>query len=357
MITYQGSGILIGNADIPTQLWITERFLFSIAFMISPFLLGKSISLKKYYIYVWFLVYLTIFILLSILYFRNFPPTYINDALTNFKIISEYTISLILFIDFYLFYRKRFELNKTTFLSIGGVLLTSIIAELCFTKYANVYGDFNLIGHIFVLISTLCIYAVFVRETLNNPYSLLFRELANTNKQLSDLATLDSLTGINNRRSVMEKINEQFEIAKRFGESFTIIMVDLDKFKDINDSYGHLVGDKVLMEFATFLKKAVRKVDIIGRYGGDEFIICPINANAAKAHRIIKKIERLLQGVRIYNNTYLRVAFTVGISESWPQKEKTLSSESVIACADDFLLKNKKEARMMTDSRESSHFI
>jgi len=92
-------------------------------------------------------------------------------------------------------------------------------------------------------------------------------------RQLEELANTDPLTEIPNRRSFFTLANLEFERAQRGSKPFTILMFDIDYFKNINDTYGHDVGDKALKEFAALLKEQSRKIDIMGRYGGEEFIL------------------------------------------------------------------------------------
>jgi len=105
-----------------------------------------------------------------------------------------------------------------------------------------------------------------------NQASIAFRN-AQTMKKLEELASTDSLTEIFNRRCFFEMANREFERAKRYGLCLSTIMIDIDHFKKINDSYGHLAGDQVLRRVAQICVKEIRGTDIIGRYGGEEFAI------------------------------------------------------------------------------------
>ena len=90
------------------------------------------------------------------------------------------------------------------------------------------------------------------------------------------LSITDKLTGVFNRLKLDEALNDEFNRSSRFKSSFGVIIIDIDYFKKTNDTYGHLVGDEVLIEFAKILKKNIRKIDVLGRWGGEEFmIICP----------------------------------------------------------------------------------
>jgi diguanylate cyclase (GGDEF)-like protein len=91
--------------------------------------------------------------------------------------------------------------------------------------------------------------------------------------EVQRLATLDGLTGTYNRRHFMDVANLAFESARRFGQPLAAIMLDVDHFKSVNDRYGHAVGDQVLRALADRCRAALRSIDVLGRYGGEEFAI------------------------------------------------------------------------------------
>ena len=96
------------------------------------------------------------------------------------------------------------------------------------------------------------------------------------NKELSQLVITDKLTNLYNRRKLEEYITEEIYRSERFKRSFTLVILDIDHFKEVNDDYGHQTGDKVLIEFSNILQQELRKTDFVGRFGGEEFVlICP----------------------------------------------------------------------------------
>src|SRR5262249_36730415 len=93
------------------------------------------------------------------------------------------------------------------------------------------------------------------------------------NRRLEELATTDPLTKVLNRRALLDRLVAELDRARRFGSSFSLLLFDVDHFKKINDTAGHLAGDAVLRQFGSLLEEAVRKVDIVARYGGEEFVV------------------------------------------------------------------------------------
>lgn len=101
----------------------------------------------------------------------------------------------------------------------------------------------------------------------------LARSLGKAQKQLKRLATTDELTGLDNRRQIIGRLEEEFQRAQRVNEPLSLISLDLDHFKKINDTYGHPFGDTVLQKFAERLRQIVRSYDVVGRVGGEEFLV------------------------------------------------------------------------------------
>lgn len=120
-------------------------------------------------------------------------------------------------------------------------------------------------------------------------------ELEVRNKQLEELATIDALSGLLNRRKVLEIIEAEFVRAHRLGKSMCILMIDADHFKRINDDYGHLAGDDVISSLAQRLSDCLREYDVLGRYGGEEFIAMLPETTIALAHQVGERIRDAVQ--------------------------------------------------------------
>jgi diguanylate cyclase (GGDEF)-like protein len=133
--------------------------------------------------------------------------------------------------------------------------------------------------------------------------------------QAQKMASTDSLTGLHNRRYFLEIADHEFERAHRYNVSFTICMIDLDVFKMVNDTYGHLTGDKVLQEIAVCCQETVRKVDVLARFGGDELIILMPETSLEEGWRAA---ERLRDRIATYQfkveNTTIKITASMGIA-------------------------------------------
>jgi diguanylate cyclase (GGDEF)-like protein len=122
-------------------------------------------------------------------------------------------------------------------------------------------------------------------------------ELEKKNRKLEQLSISDGLTGLYNHRHLYELLDEEFERSKRTGEPVSVVMFDLDRFKDVNDTYGHQAGDRVLEKLADILRETAREIDRLGRYGGEEFLaILPDSdpdAGLTFADRVRETVEEL----------------------------------------------------------------
>lgn len=137
-------------------------------------------------------------------------------------------------------------------------------------------------------------------------------------KEIEKLTVTDQLTTLMNRRGVMEKLESEFNRFKRYKNSIFFLMLDIDEFKIINDTYGHDIGDKALSIFAKQCKKSIRKTDIIGRIGGDEFAIGLINTNLKEGEEIITRIKEKIKQISVYIpsvNKTIRLEASIGITK------------------------------------------
>ncbi len=119
--------------------------------------------------------------------------------------------------------------------------------------------------------------------------------------QLWDMAVTDSLTGLYVRRYFMVKLQEEIHRAERYKKVISVIMVDLDRFKNINDTYGHDAGDRALESISQFLKKNIRDVDAIARYGGEEFVMLVPDADKEAAFGLAERLREELAGIKLDN--------------------------------------------------------
>ena len=168
-------------------------------------------------------------------------------------------------------------------------------------------------------------------------------KLLSLQKELRLLASTDSMTKLYNRRYFKQISEHNLDFAKRENENLSIIMLDIDKFKNINDTYGHQVGDDVIIALANTLQEHQRKSDIICRYGGEEFVILLPNTSIDGASIVANKIKNEIELIDINSNKNINITASFGISLVNLQDESTI--EEALARADKALYNAKESGR------------
>ncbi len=170
------------------------------------------------------------------------------------------------------------------------------------------------------------------------------KKLESTNSLLKQQAITDELTGLYSRRHILSELEKELERASRYTHSFSGMMIDIDRFKDINDEYGHPTGDRLLREVASVLSMSVRKIDIIGRYGGDEFLVLLPEAAAEAAHIVALRIQKgLSQYTFSAQGVPLELCVSIGLITLKPG-QKT-DATAFVEHADALLLNAKKAGK------------
>jgi two-component system cell cycle response regulator len=174
----------------------------------------------------------------------------------------------------------------------------------------------------------------------------IFETLVAQRRHLHDLAHTDDLTGCATRRAVLRYLGEEFDLARRSATPLAVVLFDLDRFKEINDTYGHLAGDAVLRTFGEWLQSegAHRVKDCAGRYGGDEFVVVLPETGLEGAQRFAERARDYLTTVTfVFGDTPLRASLSAGIA-AWPAAQ-VASVDELIECADAALYEAKQAGR------------
>lgn len=162
-------------------------------------------------------------------------------------------------------------------------------------------------------------------------------------EEVQRLAITDALCGIFSRRYVLERMEGELSRSKKFQLSFSLLMVDLDNFKQINDTYGHLAGDAALKECARIIKDNLRQVDLIGRFGGEEFVIMLTETATEKTRMVSERIRKAVESTafKAYDEK-LKITISIGAS-IFPEDADNL--HDLIDRADSALYTAKKSGR------------
>ena len=163
--------------------------------------------------------------------------------------------------------------------------------------------------------------------------------------EIKMLSIHDGMTGVFNHAYAVEEVDSEIERAKRYNVIFSLILLDVDNFKEVNDSYGHLAGDFVLKSMADLIEKNLRTIDIVGRYGGEEFIIILPQIDLENAYIAGERLRQAVESETfLYNDNVIQLTISLGVATYQDGK----NTQGLIKIADDNLYRAKKEGKNRT---------
>lgn len=233
------------------------------------------------------------------------------------------------------------------------LLLTLAVASFAFpallSREEDTYSFFlnqsirALVG-IVLLFSVYLVYQQVLINRLRNGLADQIESLAKVESLASEvykLAALDQLTGLYNRRSGEQRLAQEISRAQRHGRPLTILLMDLDGLKQVNDNHGHAAGDLVIKGFAERLQRAIRGSDLAVRLGGDEFMALLPECRADEVRHVLARVEGLEV---VYNDAKIHCAFSRG----WTDYKPGESPQDLLKRADDALYENKRAGKQPT---------
>jgi diguanylate cyclase (GGDEF)-like protein/PAS domain S-box-containing protein len=183
-------------------------------------------------------------------------------------------------------------------------------------------------------------------------YAAIERDLTEYKKlqaHLENMATIDSLTGLPNRQAFMQRANNEFNRARRYARPLTVVMIDIDHFKAINDQYGHAAGDDVLRQAANICQSRLRGSDFMGRVGGEEFVLLLPDTPPTNAYYVAERMRTHLceTPIELENGTTLNITASFGVA---PMNEDESDFDSLLERADEAMYHAKHEGRNQVKS-------
>jgi diguanylate cyclase (GGDEF)-like protein len=226
-------------------------------------------------------------------------------------------------------------------LSLFSIILITLLfgSDYLHISIANYSFDFRLrIVLVFLLVSMLTFAYAYSNQKL-------FSDMSTLTQKLSMMAEEDQLTKLQNRRGIQYQLEKLYEESKRTGKNFSIILCDIDFFKDINDRHGHQIGDQVLIEIAQIIKETIRRSDMAARWGGEEFLIVLPGASQREAYRVAEKIrQNVLKFLFYHQGQEVKVSLSSGVA----QIKDAASIDDLIRQADDYMYQAKAKGRNIT---------
>lgn len=250
---------------------------------------------------------------------------------------------------------RRFSSWISRIGALRATLLLCLISSICsfgFTWLLLSFSDSPRMGN-----------AVWISLLVPVPLTLVFGGICITLVisldrawgQIHELAMLDALTGLNNRTHFMPAAQRELDLARRHGQPLTLMVLDVDHFKNINDTVGHLGGDDVLVQVAQRCRQALRTTDLLARWGGEEFIMLLPNTPLAQARQLAERVRESLQATPsiMVNGQPIVVTASLGAAAVVPGQ--TSSLEQLIRKADNALYLAKSAGRDRVSMSEPDH--
>jgi diguanylate cyclase (GGDEF)-like protein len=248
-----------------------------------------------------------------------------------------------------------FRLDTRQFLKISCFILMTYGVDIFLLR---VFRPQDIVLHIEIFQWLVLAVVLISVSFIGGNISALRRDLATSRKKLQaslekikEMAIRDDLTGFFNRRYLMETIVTENNRSNRTGSIFTLAMLDLDKFKNVNDTFGHQAGDEILITFSHILSNVLRKTDFCGRYGGEEFLVVLTQTNLQDAKVFAERIRACVEEFLSLDMGHGR-KFGVTVSIGLAEHQRNEDIDKTISRADEAMYKAKKNGRNRVEVSE-----
>lgn len=324
VMSYRGMPDFVTPAGIEKGIsfWLVARYvavLTLLAAALRPNLPWKSVASS------WVLLGLSLGIValffgLNLYVPHMWPRTFVEgQGLTPFKMVAEGGVLVLSGLAAYVFCHRLSDADEAYSKSdLCAAAMITVLSEACLMVYADIQDVYMLLGHVYKTIAYVFIYRAVFITSVRDPYRRLNIEVIErreAEQRASYLAYHDVLTTLPNRELARDRLSQAVADARRHGSHVALIFLDLDHFKNINDSLGHTVGDQVLQAVARRLSEHVRDVDTVSRQGGDEFLIIlkDVPDVDAVAPIVTKLIEAVSQTI-VIDGQELSTSVSAGVA-------------------------------------------
>jgi diguanylate cyclase (GGDEF)-like protein len=231
-------------------------------------------------------------------------------------------------------------LNVVIVITFITVLLSAVMTMLIFLSFGELLTRAGIFSSIIIPLIIAPIVTLYLASAVLESHIL--------KEKMYDLATIDQLTGVKNRRAFMEAAISYYKIAVRNNHIFSVVLLDLDHFKKINDTFGHLVGDEVLRSIGNVFCKSVRTSDIAGRYGGEEFMFILPEVGRESVKTFTDKLHEEISDTCVdHNGSKVNVTVSIGVA-IYDTSNDAASFENLLDQSDKMLYKAKRKGRNCT---------
>jgi diguanylate cyclase (GGDEF)-like protein len=316
----------VGDLQLGGAVVFISNLIALLAFMLYCIGLQKHIQPKAVFKYI-----NAIYLIISVLFY----------SVSGLAIVGRYLISAYLLVNaYYALKSKKPETGNALIIIVGG-LLTAVANFLLFEPVSG-FLLYTFGNHVpFQAFIYYGFSILFFLQIGLGVFKLVTQMQAD---KLEQLAKTDPLTGALNRRSMHEIANREFERAQRYSTKLSVVMIDLDHFKRVNDVYGHAAGDAVLAKLASVIQSSIRVSDYFFRFGGEEFLVMLAETDLVEAREFAEKIRALVARQTIAEYEGLKLTVSLGAA-SYSDEE---SIEEIVRNADTALYEAKKTGRNRT---------
>jgi diguanylate cyclase (GGDEF)-like protein len=246
--------------------------------------------------------------------------TFFDNNVASRIVVSSLCLAVISASSWYIFNRAvqkdinfTYKFARITYFAFAVMMLLRAILTLTYSQITDFYAPDTIQSVVYLMFIVFAVLWRFQYLILNN--ERLQQELQSAQVELENLAKIDFLTGVNNKRNFFEIGNNEIQRAERFPYALTVLMFDIDHFKQVNDTHGHAAGDLVLTEIAEICKRNLRAVDVLGRLGGEEFAIILPDTNASSAEIVAEHLRSLIEESEIeFLTEKIKVTASFGIA-------------------------------------------
>lgn len=306
LVMYHGVAVQ-ASTNLSVSWFTVARVLEAIGLLLVLSCLKESA--KKWYVFIHItgtVLLITVFFLINV----NMLFDFYDTTLTVPTRVIHYIVSVV-FLSLIYFIWNSEDLKQTDKELLSVALILKALSSLLFAQVV-VWGDFLLIvSNMTRFLSYAIMYLVFVQNIVYDPYMNVHSLFMKKEKELISLSELDSMTGLYNHSTTFKKIEEMIlNVGQQF-DGVCVILFDIDNFKQINDSYGHIKGDEVLVEFTQKLNTLDYQNTIVGRYGGDEFVMAIPNITKELVQKVFDDICFNLDD--IHKRTKVRITISAGV--------------------------------------------
>ncbi len=239
----------------------------------------------------------------------------------------------------YVIFHNHFRLQL-----LPAMLISVFSLSNAFNEHMQVpEGTFFILFLTFVAMNALGVMVSLSLRKYRSEQMALNVQQQRMSKMLEKIAFIDDLTGLFNRRKIMEIFEREYGRVKRYDNMLAVMMLDIDHFKHVNDKYGHDAGDCVLVEFAKRVKSQIRETDFVGRFGGEEFLVVMPETDLSGAHVVAERIKQMLDETEVsLGSSRIKVTSSMGISMV---RSSDMAKEDSLKRADESLYMAKKAGR------------